>query len=96
MARTGTLELRPTLTRAQIVNEIKLGHAKWRPNTPSGPIKQVTVFGYDLYYRGQPGNADLDQQQKFVDPYVMIYASCWAMGVPMMLSVTAKCPYSAK
>jgi hypothetical protein len=70
-------ELQQTLTSAQIVAEIRQGLAKWGPNPPTGPIKRITVFGFEPFYRGQPGDADLEKQQRFVEPYVMI---CGSLG----------------
>lgn len=68
-------ELRPTITPTKIMDEIRQGHAQWRPDAPFGPVKRITVTGFEPFYRGQPGGADLPEQQRFVDPYVVIYAS---------------------
>jgi hypothetical protein len=68
-------ELRSTLTPARILEDIRLGRLKWRPMLPVVPVKKITVTGFELFYRGQPGDADAAEQQKLVEPYVMIYAS---------------------
>jgi len=68
-------ELRRTLAPPQVLDLIRSGRAKWRPALPVGPISRITVYGFEPFYRGQPGNVDLEAQQRFVEPYVMIYAT---------------------
>jgi hypothetical protein len=68
--------LRPTLAPEQIIDRARIGQIRWRPYGPSTDIKKITVFGYDIFYRGQPGQDDLENPQRLVDPYVMIYAAC--------------------
>lgn len=69
-------DLRPTLAPAQILDLIWQGHAKWRPSAPNPKdVTRITVSGFQPFYRGQPGNADLEKQQRYVEPYVVVYAS---------------------
>ena len=67
-------KLLPTFSPAQIMEEIRLGHVKWRPSNPSpNDLKRIT--GFDLFYRGQPGDTDIEKQQHYVEPYIVVYAS---------------------
>jgi hypothetical protein len=67
-------ELRPTVTPDQIVAEIRLGHARWRPYQ-IGAVRKTTVFGFELFYRGQPGDTEPEKLRPYVEPYAVVYAS---------------------
>ena len=69
-------QLLPTLTPAQITEEIRLGHAKWRPYLPDfKAMKRMTLTGFTPFYRGQPGDTAPEEQQHYFEPYVIVYAS---------------------
>ena len=67
-------QLLPTCTPARIMGEIGLGHAKWLPSSPND-LRRITITGFTPFYRGQPGGKDPEEQQRYVEPYIVVYGS---------------------
>jgi hypothetical protein len=57
------------------MEKIRQGHnAQWGPDPPAGIVTKIRIFGFDTFYRGEPGNTDPEKQMHYLEPGVMIYA----------------------